>query len=220
MRVSVLANDAPRLNAMRLAQGRSFWGINGRNRALSSMSSPPEQLKIAHILTTVDDLIDRTETLIAKLRAIKQGLMHDLLTRGVDEHGQLRPPREEAPQLYRELAVGWVPREWEAKTINSLVNGSPMAFQSNAHDEEGPWMVTALDIANGQIQYATAQTHLTQRSQAANGKEQTPSRRCSHHQRWNSRQIAIVDRDDICINQSVASLHPWSDTDTDLSSTT
>ena len=74
----------------------------------------PEQLKIAHILTTVDDLIDRTEALIAKLRAIKQGLMHDLLTRGVDEHGQLRPPREEAPELYRELAVGWVPREWEA----------------------------------------------------------------------------------------------------------
>ena len=48
---------------------------------------------------TVDDLIDRTEALIAKLRAVKQGLMHDLLTCGVDEHGQLPPPREEAPEL-------------------------------------------------------------------------------------------------------------------------
>ena len=73
----------------------------------------PEQRKIARILSTVDDLIERTEALIAKYRAIKQGLMHDLLTRGVDASGRLRPPREEAPGLYRESAVGWVPREWE-----------------------------------------------------------------------------------------------------------
>ena len=76
----------------------------------------PEQRKIARILSTVDDLIERTEALIAKYRAIKQGLMHDLLTRGVDASGRLRPPREEAPGLYRESAVGWVPREWETKS--------------------------------------------------------------------------------------------------------
>ena len=63
----------------------------------------------------MDDLIERTEALIAKYRAIKQGLMHDLLTRGVDASGRLRPPREEAPGLYRESAVGWVPREWEVR---------------------------------------------------------------------------------------------------------
>ena len=65
----------------------------------------------------MDDLIERTEALIAKYRAIKQGLMHDLLTRGVDASGRLRPPREEAPGLYRESAVGWVPREWEVATL-------------------------------------------------------------------------------------------------------
>ena len=68
----------------------------------------------------MDDLIERTEALIAKYRAIKQGLMHDLLTRGVDASGRLRPPREEAPGLYRESAVGWVPREWEMVPLVTL----------------------------------------------------------------------------------------------------
>ncbi len=82
----------------------------------------PEQRKIARILSAVDDLIERTEALIAKYRAIKQGLMHDLLTRGVDASGRLRPPREEAPGLYRESAVGWVPREWEVMTLGSVAD--------------------------------------------------------------------------------------------------
>jgi type I restriction enzyme, S subunit len=39
--------------------------------------------------------------------------MHDLFTRGVLPNGQLRPPREQAPELYQETAIGWIPREWE-----------------------------------------------------------------------------------------------------------
>ena len=88
--------------------------------------SLPEQRKIARILSTVDDLIERTEALIAKHRAIKQGLMHDLLTRGVDASGRLRPPREEAPGLYRESAVGWVPMEWEVVPFGHWLVGSHM----------------------------------------------------------------------------------------------
>ena len=44
----------------------------------------PEQRKIARILTTLDNLIEKTEALIAKYQSIKQGMMHDLFTRGVD----------------------------------------------------------------------------------------------------------------------------------------
>ncbi len=83
-----------------------------------------EQRKIAHILSTVDDLIEHTEALVAKYRAIKQGLMHDLLTRGVDASGRLRPPREETPDLYRESAAGWVPREWEVVQLVDLVESA------------------------------------------------------------------------------------------------
>jgi type I restriction enzyme S subunit len=39
--------------------------------------------------------------------------MHDLFTRGVTQDGQLRPVCEEAPKLYKESPLGWIPREWD-----------------------------------------------------------------------------------------------------------
>ncbi|RIH90254.1 Type-1 restriction enzyme EcoKI specificity protein [Calidithermus terrae] len=49
-----------------------------------------EQQRIAEILDTIDTTIQRTEALIAKLKAAKAGLLHDLLTRGLDEKGSLQ----------------------------------------------------------------------------------------------------------------------------------
>ena len=77
-----------------------------------------EQRKIAKILTTVDNLIEKTETLIAKYHSIKQGMMHDLFTRGVDANGQLRPPVDEAPELYKESELGWIPKGWEVAKLS------------------------------------------------------------------------------------------------------
>ena len=56
---------------------------------------PPiaEQRRIAEILDTADEAIRSTERLIAKLEQAKQGLLHDLLTRGIDDTG--RPPRSQ-----------------------------------------------------------------------------------------------------------------------------
>ena len=68
--------------------------------------SLPEQREIARILTTLDNLIEKTEALIAKCQAIKQGMMHDLFTRGIDEHGHLRPPQAETPDLYKQSELG------------------------------------------------------------------------------------------------------------------
>jgi restriction endonuclease S subunit len=46
---------------------------------------PPlhEQQKIAEILETVDETIEKTDAIIEKYKRIKQGLMQDLLTRGI-----------------------------------------------------------------------------------------------------------------------------------------
>jgi type I restriction enzyme, S subunit len=71
-----------------------------------------EQWKIGGILDTLDTAIHGTEAIIAKLKAVKQGLLHDLLTRGIDANGELRPPYVEAPHLYKESPLGWIPNEW------------------------------------------------------------------------------------------------------------
>jgi len=82
----------------------------------------PEQRKIARILTTVDHLIEQTEALIEKYKSIKQGMMHDLFTRGVDSTGQLRLPYEDAPHLYKQSSLGWIPKEWETTTLASVAD--------------------------------------------------------------------------------------------------
>lgn len=79
-----------------------------------------EQHAIAQILDTLDTAISETEALIDKLKAVKQGLLHDLLTRGIDANGQLRPSQSEAPQLYKESPLGWIPREWDASQLCML----------------------------------------------------------------------------------------------------
>ena len=82
-------------------------------RLPASFPQKTVQRKIARILTTLDELIQKTEALIAKYQAIKQGMMHDLFTHGVDSCGHLRPTYDEAPELYKESELGWIPREWE-----------------------------------------------------------------------------------------------------------
>lgn len=79
-----------------------------------------EQKHIAQILDTIDTAIHETEALIAKLKAVKQGLLHDLLTRGIAANGQLRPPQSEAPHLYKQSPLGWIPQEWEPVQLGKL----------------------------------------------------------------------------------------------------
>jgi len=83
-------------------------------------SDKKAQRKIAAILTTIDTAIEKTEALIAKYQQIKAGLMHDLFTRGVLPNGQLRPPRDQAPELYQESAIGWIPRDWRLERCVEL----------------------------------------------------------------------------------------------------
>jgi len=77
-----------------------------------------EQAKIAEVLDTLDTTIRQTEAIIEKLKQVKQGLLHDLLTRGIDANGELRPPQSQAPHLYKDSPLGWIPREWAASSID------------------------------------------------------------------------------------------------------
>jgi len=71
--------------------------------------SKPEQTKIAEILSTVDRAIEQTEAIIAKQQRIKTGLMQDLLTRGIDEHGNIR---SEETHEFKDSSLGRIPVKW------------------------------------------------------------------------------------------------------------
>lgn len=82
-----------------------------------SIPSFLEQHRIARILSTADAVIEKTRAAIAKYKAIKQGMLQDLFTRGLmsekvkvksekdewieKEVWKLRPRYQDAPHLYK-----------------------------------------------------------------------------------------------------------------------
>ena len=113
-----------------------------------------EQTKIAEILSTVDQAIDQTEALIAKQQRIKTGLMQDLLTRGIDENGNLR---SEETHEFKDSPLGRIPVEWDdyqfGQCVDSVVDGP---FGSNLKTEHyvtepGVRVLRLQNIGNGEF---------------------------------------------------------------------
>ncbi len=106
-----------------------------------------EQSKIADILSTVDRAIEQTEALIAKHQRIKAGLMQDLLTRGIDEEGNIRT---EETHEFKDSPLGRIPVEWEIKRISeigSIFTGTtPSTFNQTFWNGEIVW-VTPHDLS-------------------------------------------------------------------------
>jgi type I restriction enzyme S subunit len=103
--------------------------------------SVPEQTKIAEILSTVDRAIEQTEALIAKQQRLKTGLMQDLLTRGIDPHGNLR---SEQTHPFKDSPLGRIPVEWEAGTLGQMAEFlSGYAFKNQELTEHG-WRVVRI----------------------------------------------------------------------------
>lgn len=110
-----------------------------------------EQPKIAEVLATLNTAIHQTEAIVEKLKQVKKGLLHDLLTRGVDANGELRPSHEQAPHLYQESRLGWIPKDWTLRSVASLgeikSGSTPSRGKADRyfHPEGTPWVKT-LDL--------------------------------------------------------------------------
>lgn len=122
-------------------------GSAGQQRVLSDFffryrvfaPNQRKQQKIAHILQTIDRAIEHTEALIDKYQQIKAGLMHDLFTRGIGPNGQLRPPRDQAPELYQQTSIGWLPKEWSVVSLkDETMISHGFAFSGNGFFDEPP----------------------------------------------------------------------------------
>lgn len=128
--------------------------INGSIVRGHQVLLPPmeEQGAISGVLDTIDTTIRQTEVIIEKLKQVKQGLLHDLLTRGIDANGELRPPQSEAPHLYKASPLGWIPDSWEVRRIGDIgetVTGStPPSSDPYAWGFHRPF-VTPVEVVEG-----------------------------------------------------------------------
>lgn len=78
------------------------------NVQLAVPSERNEQRKIAAILSSVEEAITSTQAVIDQTRKVKQGVLQQLLTRGI---GHTR---------FKESAIGKIPEVWELKSAEQL----------------------------------------------------------------------------------------------------
>ncbi|MEH2232591.1 MAG: restriction endonuclease subunit S [Nostoc sp.] len=83
-----------------------------------------EQQKIAEIFDVIDKAIALTNTHITKLKKAKAGLLHDLLTRGIDDHGELRDYTRN-PELFKRSPLGIIPKDWDVLSVEEILEGRP-----------------------------------------------------------------------------------------------
>ena len=137
--------DKVKPELVRRASGTTFLEISGAEFGAIKVPRPtPSEMRlISEIIDTIDTAIHETEAIIAKLKSVKQGLLHDLLTHGIDANGELRASQTDAPHLYKLSALGWIPKEWEVKPLGQIMaeatkNG---LYKPSQFHGRGPLMV-------------------------------------------------------------------------------
>jgi type I restriction enzyme, S subunit len=138
----------------RFTKGSAQPGLNLADVEVMRVSYPPdasERAAIAEVLDTLDTTIRQTEAIIAKLKQVKQGLLHDLLTRGIAANGELRPPQSEAPHLYKASPLGWIPVDWATTRLGDLLKVQlGFAFRSEDYVESGLLNFRVANIGRGE----------------------------------------------------------------------
>lgn len=103
----------------------------------------PEQRRIATILSTVDDAIQRSRQAVEETERLKAGVMHELMTKGIG-HTEFR----EDPD------VGRVPKEWDVKQIHELCHtksgGTPSRNNQEFYRGSIPWLKSG-ELNDGMI---------------------------------------------------------------------
>ena len=116
---------------IRLISGTNIKHIYNRDLKTLQYAVPPlrEQQKIAEILSTVDEAIEKTATIIEETRQLKKGLIQKLFTKGIGH------------TKFKETKIGRIPEKWNlvslidtAKKERYSFTGGP--FGSNLKSEE------------------------------------------------------------------------------------
>ena len=113
----------------------------------------PEQRKIASVLYTVDQAIQKTEEIIEQEETVKRGMMQDIFRYGIDSDGELRQRSEDS---YRKTKYGSAPEGWEITPLRTVVpDDAPITYgivKPGDHHPGGVPVVKVENIMNGKIE--------------------------------------------------------------------
>ena len=143
----------------KIASGTGSKRIQPSSLFKERVLAPPllEQQKIAAILSSVDDVIEKTRAQIDKLKDLKAGLMQELLTKGAGLDG--------APHTaFKNSPVGQIPDDWEVVPLVDLCSKISVGIASStthAYAQKGVPILRNQNILECSIR-ATDMLHISQ----------------------------------------------------------
>jgi len=116
------------------------------NLFLISLPPLPEQQRLAEILSTVDQAIERVDEVIAKTERVKKGLMQEVLTKGIGH------------KSFKDTEIGRVPKEWKVvrlKDMGKVATGKTPSTSNNIYWNGNIPFITPADMKEGKYIYKT-----------------------------------------------------------------
>lgn len=104
------------------------------------------QKKIAMILSSVDEVIQKTDLIIRKSEELKSGLMNELLTKGIGH------------KKFKKTKLGEFSEDWEIVEMNQITHNITDGKHGDCRNEtdSGYYFISVKDIHDGQIDYKNA----------------------------------------------------------------
>ncbi|MBR7553117.1 restriction endonuclease subunit S [Allobacillus sp. GCM10007491] len=117
------------------SSGSTRQRISRTNLGSIRLPIPPlkEQQKIAAILSSVDETIEKTEQIIEQTETVKKGLMQQLLTKGIGH------------TKFKDSSIGKIPRNWKVVFIEDVAHINPEKLSSRTEDS---YELNYIDIAS------------------------------------------------------------------------
>lgn len=131
---ALLASEPVIQAAVSSAAGTKMPRTSWRQLSQVIVPHPPlhEQHRIAEIIGSVDEATQATRAVVEQTRKVKQGMLQELLTRGI---GHTR---------FKQTEIGEVPEGWEVTTLGEAgtwsSGGTPTKSRPDYWDGEIPWI--------------------------------------------------------------------------------
>ena len=124
--------------------GSNYPAVKGDDVEAYRLSLPPlpEQRKIAAILSSVDDAIEKTQAVIDQVQVVKRGLMQELLTRGL-------PGRH---TRFKQTEIGEIPESWPVTVLDQVLENIEAGWSPKCDGQpaqHGDWGVLKVSSITG-----------------------------------------------------------------------